>query len=139
MATFVKDNLNDPPSHHMTIGDMLDSLELIARRINMLNAVVVFDFPGYMYPEKYTSYRGYYEQCALTYSNNKECTVEALLVGTKDVIWKSLEGYKGGIYMMTRDTPLWIANYGNCEGVFPTGLICDGEYRVVIETRMGGL
>ena len=58
------------------------------------------------------SYRGYY--CDLAFEHNGGMRlVDELLLECKSLIGNSFYGYKGGKYVMTEDTPLWIAKEGH--------------------------
>ncbi len=62
------------------------------------------------------SYRGFYDHYAFEIVPFKR-TVGDFLVDLNDVIiGKVYEGYKGGNYIMTEDTPLWISDYGVASG-----------------------
>ena len=59
------------------------------------------------------SYRGYYSDLAI-YPSDGECTVGELLSRCRKAMGACFEGYKGGGYCMTADTPMWVASYGIC-------------------------
>jgi hypothetical protein len=59
------------------------------------------------------SYRGYYSDLAFEPSESGE-TVASLLNRCQAAMGEVFQGYKGGDYVMGRNTPLWIANYGSC-------------------------
>lgn len=59
------------------------------------------------------SYRGYYSDLAfspIAAPNN----VGAILNLAEGALGKSFYGYKGGDNIMSKNTPLWVASYGNC-------------------------
>jgi hypothetical protein len=59
------------------------------------------------------SYRGYY--CDLAFEKvNAKTTAGDLLNICKSAMGEVFEGYKGGDYMMGRNTPLWLAYCGCC-------------------------
>lgn len=60
------------------------------------------------------SYRGYYSDLALepTEAPIKVCQ---LINQLEEVFGTELTGYKGGEFLMSADTPVWVANYG-CTG-----------------------
>lgn len=60
------------------------------------------------------SYRGYYADLALE-PLDELITVKQLIGQLNLVLDKTLEGYKGGDFLMSADTPVWIAHYG-CTG-----------------------
>ncbi len=75
-------------------------------------------------PTEFDSFRGYYDELALgvnlDYGNY--CTVEDLLLKAKAVIGKEFSGWKGGEYIMNKNTPLWVDNPGNCSNAMITGI-----------------
>jgi hypothetical protein len=85
----------------MTLGGLIDTLVLMPldQRLPKLEA-----------PH---SYRGYYEDLAFT-AGNGSMRVDELLKLARDQMGQLFYGYKGGEYYMNMDTPLWIANYGEC-------------------------
>lgn len=64
------------------------------------------------------SYRGYYEQ--LAFEPAYDATVRDSVANARSAVGASYEGYKGGTYVMTVDTPVWLASYGT------TGKSIDG-------------
>ena len=59
------------------------------------------------------SYRGYYSD--LSFKPTKEpIPASAALALCKGAMGEVFTGYKGGEYQMGRNTPVWIANYGDC-------------------------
>lgn len=83
----------------MTIGKLLD-------RLSELPDSTLID--GVDEPH---SYRGYYSDLALERCKGK-VTVAELTEMLRGVLGKELTGYKGGEYLMTHDTPVWMANEG---------------------------
>ncbi len=66
------------------------------------------------------SYRGYYSDLALEPVNGAPIKVWQLINQLSDVIDTELTGYKGGEFMMSADTPIWVANHG-CTGAALVG------------------
>lgn len=60
------------------------------------------------------SYRGYYEY--LAFEPDEDVTVGQMLRYAKAAVDSMYQGYKGGDYIMTLDTPCYIAHYGECDG-----------------------
>lgn len=62
------------------------------------------------------SYRGYYDQLALGFTTDQDqaASVEDILKKCKEADGSIFQGYKGGDYVMTRETNLWLSNYGTC-------------------------
>jgi hypothetical protein len=66
-----------------------------------------------MFPTVFDSYRGYYEDLALGYSNKGEYpTVGKLLEHAEACLGKDFTGWKGGEYTAREDSTLWVANSG---------------------------
>ena len=88
--------------------------------------------PFNLYPTGLTSYRGYYEDLAITYNDgNKKLNCGELLKLCEGAIGKKFIGYKGGEFEMSRRTVLWLAPYGRTTDVIVTGLkdeYGDGNY-----------
>src|SRR5690606_36368854 len=63
---------------------------------------------GFTHPH---SYRGYYED--LAFEPCCEVTVAHMLETARKALDQTFEGYKGGDYVMTEDTPCWLAEYGS--------------------------
>lgn len=59
------------------------------------------------------SYRGYYSDLAFEFESDKTQVVCEFLLACKNIIGKEFQGYKGGDYLMSYYTPVWIADYGN--------------------------
>lgn len=75
-------------------------------------APVVFDF-CYLNPTTVDSYRGYYEHLALGWSTHGDKQNRDMRRNLSDANGSTFEGYKGGEYMMTPETPVWVDNYGD--------------------------
>jgi hypothetical protein len=120
----------------LTLGDVIDALERCER-----NSWVRYDF-GNLVPDGLRSYRGYYEQLALGWreiGGKKAIIVSDLLQECKQAVGLIFTGYKGGRYRMTRDTEIWVANYGHSTDTIITAIrqvdtYEDGGGIVVIET-----
>jgi len=59
------------------------------------------------------SYRGYYCDLAFKLTSGTRPAKE-LLAECRDAMGNVFTGYKGGDYIMSTLTPLWIAEYGHC-------------------------
>lgn len=83
---------------------------------------VYYDF-GRLFPTDFDSYRGYYEQLALGVSNGAhQHTAGTLFKAAKQCMGKIFTGYKGGDYLMTATTPIWVDNVGDCTGTYLYGV-----------------
>lgn len=84
----------------------------------------VIIYPFYLYPIDFDSYRGYYEDLALSYSTNPEhkLTAGELLQKAKECINKNFSGYKGGSFQMDKNSIIWLANYGETTDILLSGI-----------------
>ena len=95
-----------------TLGSLIDTLGKCAQ-----GHEVVFDFCGTV-PRELISYRGFYDHLAVTWkprvNSDDDMTVADFLAMLKGAVGQTFEGYKGGEYVMSRETPVWVDNYGDC-------------------------
>ena len=63
-----------------------------------------------------SSYRGYYSDLAFE-PTKEQTTVGKLLADCKKVLDTTLQGYKGGDFVMGSDTPLWLSPWGDCSDI----------------------
>jgi hypothetical protein len=85
----------------MTLGGLIDRLEQFDSQM---------EIDGICEPH---SYRGYYSDLAFKLCGYKRKVADTLAMA-KDCMGETFEGYKGGDFEMSRNTPVWIANYGSC-------------------------
>lgn len=87
----------------LTLGELKDQLEKID------GDVLIYGLGELM------SYRGYYSDLAFVPVDN---TVKArdVLIQVRNAMGEVFTGYKGGDYVMGRNTPLWLADYGDASG-----------------------
>lgn len=93
----------------LTLGGLIDRLAKLPAECS-----IQWDF-GYLKPTAVGSYRGYYEQLAIGHTDGHEDgfrTVGELLANLRAAVGATFTGYKGGSYVMHRDTPVWLGNYG---------------------------
>lgn len=90
----------------MTLGALIDALALAPK-----DALVRFDDGAS--PESFDSYRGYYEQLALS-AGNEDVTAGKLLDLCRETDGQTMQGYKGGDFLMGRGTYLNRAEYSSC-------------------------
>ena len=106
----------------VTLGELVARLEAADPK----KLVEFDDGKPWKYPGEYGSYRGYYRFIAVEHSN-EPCTVADFLKRTKEAIGATFEGYKGGVYLMTKHTPVWVSEYGMCSGVGIIDVDVSGE------------
>lgn len=90
--------------HQMTLGDLIKVLKALPAD----TGVASLTGPH--------SYRGYYTDLAFERGVGL-MRAGALLAVVKRCVRRSFTGYKGGEFKMSRDTPVWVANYGCCGGM----------------------
>ncbi len=115
----------------ITLGELTDLLEQRPQ-----DQDVRFDFCG-MVPTGVDSYRGYYDHLAIgfaEFSDTKMLTVADLVSVLRAANRSTFEGYKGGTYRMTRETPMWVANYGDSGSTAVVGIAEECEYMTIIRT-----
>jgi hypothetical protein len=100
-------------------------------------AEVRFDFCSCV-PVNFDSYRGVYSDLALSWQSEyqkvyQKVTVSELIKGAVECLGKRFTGYKGGEYVMSGETTLWVANRGEAGRTAIVGIIEQG-YMAVIET-----
>ena len=94
---------------------------------------VMFDFCDFV-PDSLMSYRGYYEQLAVTPQEWKEVLVNDFLQQLKAAVGAKFSGYKGGEYIMHDNTPVWVSEYGRASGTGIVGVRGTGWGRLILET-----
>jgi len=62
------------------------------------------------------SYRGYYEDLYIDRSDELQ-TVGAVRQMLESAVGEEFTGYKGGEFVMTKMTMVWVAEYGNSSGI----------------------
>jgi len=123
----------------LTIGETIAALKSASYNDD---ADIRYDF-GYFVPWRAESYRGFYNQLALGYGEERPkeewqkrqvlATPAAVIAELERAIGRTYEGYKGGDFIMRADTPLWVANTGEAPGTAVVG-IRSLNYTVIIET-----
>lgn len=120
-----------PAANQLTLGQLLAALE---KRNRVQD--VFYDF-GNMVPDcQVFSYRGFSEDAALGFQrlDANSPGVEDLIVALRETLRVGeFDGYNGGRYWVTRETNLWVANWGESTGTFITG-ISEFEYATVLMT-----
>ena len=107
----------------LTIGEFIAKLQQQPQENS-----IYFDF-GDCVPKNFDSYRGYYAQLALGFSDKlMPMKVSTLLQLALDAQYYTFEGYKGGEYTMSPETPLWAANWGIASSTAIIDVITYGQY-----------
>ena len=126
-------------SDQLTLGEMILKLDpIIEKQKDRINekldeAIVYYDF-SYFYPTNANSWRGSYAELALNYKSDGEpLTVTKFTEMLKECVGKTFIGYKGGEFEMSRQTPVWVAEYGESGSTAVIDII-DIGYMVIIAT-----
>lgn len=99
--------------NQITIGEFI-------KKLKSVNPSFKIQFAPNIYPREISSYRGFYEDVAISMSCYP-VTVEEFLKKLKNSIGETQYGYKGGEYETTKDTAIWVANYSET-GAAITGI-----------------
>src|SRR5687767_2435193 len=90
----------------MRLGELIDVLE--KHRSNQ-----TVRFSDGTYPRAFNSWRGVYKWLTLE-PGTQHIAVSELLAQAKEADGGTFYGYKGGEYVMDRESPVWADNYGEC-------------------------
>jgi hypothetical protein len=115
---------------HLTLGGLIEQLQDVDPAKEIL-----FDFCFFM-PKQFRSYRGFYEDLALGYeSYDRGLSISALDLYNRasDMLGKTITGYKGGDYLVDRDTRLWVANWGEATDTAIVDVI-ESDTNIVLAT-----
>lgn len=122
--------MNDGMTIHGTIslGALIDRLTTAAPE-----GRVFYDFCDTT-PRGIDSYRGYYDHLALGWSSDirtlaDQTAVKDLLAILRSAIGGTFHGWKGGEYVMNRDSPVWVDNSGECSSTAIVGVSVENEDR----------
>jgi len=126
-------------SDQLTLGEMILKMEAILAKTPERNSelLVWYDFE-YLFPNKIDSWRGSYSELALNFAGHSDADgkplnskqFHELLTNAVGAIFT---GYKGGDFIMSKHTPVWVSNYGNAANTAVIDII-DAGYKVVIMT-----
>lgn len=125
MSTFARDG-------QMKLGEIIDALKALPS-----DAHLQFDFGG-LTPIGLCSYRGDYSDLAVQYSDGASgCTVGKALEIFESGVMKHFTGWKGGEFLMTRNTIVWVAQNGDTSGTVITKIERDNDrdWLVIIHTE----
>ncbi|HVX20914.1 MAG TPA: hypothetical protein VHB02_06185 [Acidimicrobiales bacterium] len=89
----------------MRLGELIDLLEKSTPVM-----LVVFDYGKP--PGRFASWRGVYQELTLT-PGKESVRVRELLAKAKKADGGVFNGWKGGEFTMSRDTPVWADDYGD--------------------------
>lgn len=128
-------------SDQLTLGGLIDKLTEIAADQRCIveryksEATIEFDFAD-LHPTVLESWRGSYEELALDFAYEGDApTITAFLTMLNEAVGKTFTGWKGGDYVMDRDTPIWVSRpeRGSHTAVVD---VVDNEYCVYLITAI---
>ncbi|HYD92347.1 MAG TPA: hypothetical protein VEA37_12770 [Flavobacterium sp.] len=127
-------------SPQLSLGVLIDEIKKAGlTKDNGEPKAIEYDF-GTAFPTTLDSWRGSYSELALGYSlsgydkhDAKKPTAEQILKELESAIGKTFEGWKGGDFTMSKDTPVWVANPGNSGDTAIIGVLNDG-WRLILLT-----
>ena len=137
IADMVKEAVRKNREAVFSQNDQLSLGELIAKcqeaQVEGKDPEVAFDFE-YAHPTGIDSWRGIYAELAIEFEfGGTEMKLSEFIALLESAVGKEFTGYKGGEFTMTRDTPMWVANYGNAGNTAVIGVI-DAGWQIVIAT-----
>lgn len=115
----------------LTMGELITLLKNCQN-----NEEIYFNFPG-QFPTTFDSYRGYYDEIALGHGHYEyphPITRDILIQRIEEAMGPVFTGWKGGEFVYDANTPVWVANPGQCEGYAITRVI-DKGYKIILFTE----
>jgi len=97
----------------MTLGQLVDVLEQQDPAALVRYAGAGLEGQA---PSEIASWRGSYADLALDHEPDTEITCRALLGVLQRAVGREFTGYKGGDFTMSRETPVWVDNWGEYSG-----------------------
>lgn len=117
----------------MRLGELIDLLKRQRQ-----DAWVYIDGPVRLTPGELDSYRGYYEDLAIGVNVDSIApSVAEFVKELEGAVGKTFHGYKGGEYVMSRNTNVWFSNHGMSGDNGPTGIKGDDADSAVLTLAYG--
>lgn len=125
------------PTPHITLGRAIQilrnaDLKYTNYRGEIADKTIYFDFP-LIIPTRLSSWRGVYAELAIGYEVGGSTYAKDFLTQLEDADGRTFTGWKGGDYLMSEETPLWVSNEGDAYNVLVTDITVD-DYQVTIHT-----
>jgi hypothetical protein len=114
--------------NQLTMGELIAAL-----RRKPADSPLRMDF-DYFRPVCVGSYRGFYEDVAISYDRETEVTVGTFLEHLESKLSSEMTGYKGGTYDIDEGTAVWASNYGDAASVAVVDVEPVGCY-IVLRTK----
>jgi hypothetical protein len=124
-------------SDQLTLGKLIEKIEAALNKGYKLSdesePTVRFDFE-YLHPTGIDSWRGSYNELAIGFQGHgEEPKLSEFLTMLKTAVGKEFTGWKGGEYIMSERTPVWVANPGNSGNTAIVDVV-DKEWVVILVT-----
>lgn len=109
----------------VTLGELISELSHIDKALPL---VVNDHEEGVVKPADLISYRGYYSDLAIDCEKDgRDVTVGEFGTWLMEAIGKTYTGYKGGDFVMSKITPMWVDHVGDCRNIAVVGVeVIDG-------------
>ena len=124
----------------MNLGELIAKLKPLAKERKPWDdseeLFVFFDFPN-AFPVGLDGWRGIYAELAITHTprtDSEVLTASQFLDMCRSALGGTFEGYKGGYYTMTEDTPLWVDDSGEYNNCALVDVITNESHNVVLIT-----
>ena len=116
--------------YQLTLGKLIKSLE-------SSNQYSTVECTNGISPGEPHSYRGYYSDLAFELNDPTEVDlkVKDFLVICRKVLDTTLEGYKGGDFVMDTNTPLWLSAWGEADNVAMMDVVRKNDDTVLIVVK----
>jgi len=111
----------------LNLGELIDLLKTQPQ-----NEMCWFNFGG-VSPTTCASYRGYYGDVALGFDLEADPKVKDVIMELEKAVGAMYTGWKGGDFVMSRESQLWVANPGYTGGTVIVGLE-DCDYMTILKT-----
>jgi hypothetical protein len=82
------------------------------------------------------SYRGYYSELYIDYTEASERTVKSLLKNLRKAMGKTFTGYKGGEFTMGSGTSIFVDQYSMCDGIAACAVISRDGLTVILTDQV---
>lgn len=118
----------------LNLGQLIDLLKKAesSNRSYEGDLHVFYDF-GYLRPRGVHSWRGDYSEFSLGWAIEGDMKLHELIKMLEESVGAIFEGWKGGLYQMHMDTPVWVSEPRDGNYTAVTGVI-DTEYSIIITT-----
>lgn len=131
MRELINEFVQETTVRPLTLGELITKLEQQPQ-----NNDVYFEF-CHLAPTNFASWRGYYKHIALGYQiAYPSLKVSELLDKARSVVGQSYEGYKGGLYIMTTQTPVMVDNWRESTSTGLIDVIDIGDRSLLITKHM---